>query len=245
VGAEHRSQYITLGLDAKAVTDSTRRRVAGRRRRRVGRRIIAAVLVLLAGLLFVLGAWLRTQTKYGGRVYEAGAAVPSRPVAIVFGAGLTADGAPSAVLEDRVRTAADLYRAGTVRKLLLSGDNSRKEYDEASAMKRLAIEAGVAERDLVLDYAGFRTYDTCYRARDIFGVRAAVLVTQRYHLPRALYLANELGIDAVGVEADRRAYVWGRAYRLREVAACVLAWIDVHLTRPKPHFLGQPAPIEP
>ena len=244
--SEHdRSKYFSLGLNREGVTDSWRKRVKRPRRRR-RRALLWALVAVLILLMALVAIWLRTRTKYAGRVYASvAAAVPPRPVAIVFGAGVSPAGEPSAVLEDRILTAVDLYRAGVVRKLLMSGDNSRTDYDEASAMKRLAVQQGVPERDIVLDYAGFRTYDTLYRARDVFEVRSAVLVTQRYHLPRALYIANELGIDSVGLAADRRTYVWGRTYQAREVAACIRAWLDVNLTRPRPHFLGQPEPIFP
>jgi len=110
--------------------------------------------------------------------------VPADRVAIVFGAGLQRDGTPSAVLRDRVATAASLYFEGKVQKLLMSGDNRFLDYNEPGSMKAYAISLGVPGEDIVLDYAGRRTYDTCYRAREIFGLDEAILVTQTYHLPR-------------------------------------------------------------
>jgi len=171
---------------------------------------------------------------------------PNRRIAIVFGAGLMRDGSPTAVLRDRVVTATRLYFDGKVEKLLMSGDNSEIFYNEPGAMKDYAISLGVPEEDIVLDYAGRRTYDTCYRARDIFGVREAILVTQGFHLPRALYTCNKLGVSAVGVPADLQRYLrrarlfWG----LRELPATVRAVWEVHVSRPQP-ILGNPEPIFP
>ena len=178
-----------------------------------------------------------------GRVYQVEDS-PIRRVAIVFGAGLWRDGSPTPVLRDRVATAAELYFTGKVEKLLMSGDNSYVEYNEPQAMKDYAIELGVPEEDIVLDYAGRRTYDTCYRARDIFGVNSVILVTQRFHLPRALFLCNALGVQAVGVSADMRAYRQRSEFywNLREVPATMVALWEVYVTRPLP-ILGRPEPI--
>jgi SanA protein len=170
--------------------------------------------------------------------------VPEKPVAIVFGAGLWWDGSPSPVLRDRVATAAQLYFDGKVKKLLMSGDNRFVDYNEPGAMREYALGLGVPEEDIVLDYAGRRTYDTCYRAREIFGLEQAILVTQAFHLPRALYTCNHLGMRAIGVQADLRDY--RREAQLywqgRETPATLVALWEVHLTRPQP-VLGQPEPI--
>jgi len=171
---------------------------------------------------------------------------PIKTIAIVFGAGLWRDGTPTPVLRDRVATAVDLYSAGKVEKLLMSGDNRVHDYNEPGAMRDFAISLGVPAEDIVLDYAGWRTYDTCYRARDIFGVKDALLVTQGFHLPRAIYTCNTLGIKADGVSADRRVYRRGsRVYwNLREVFATHVAIWEVHVTHPLP-VLGKPEPIFP
>ena len=138
-------------------------------------------------------------------------------MAIVFGAGITADGRPMPALADRVWTAVELYNAGKVEKLLMTGDNRFVDYNEPQAMKEYALARGVSDEDIVLDYAGRRTYDSCYRARHIFGVREAVLITQHFHLDRALYICDKLGIDAVGVAADRRPYAAIRYWWWREL----------------------------
>lgn len=178
-----------------------------------------------------------------GRLFTA-AEVPPRDVALVFGAGVFPDGALSAPLADRVRVAVDLYQAAKVRKLLMSGDNSRQNYDESTAMKQYAITLGVRPDDVVLDYAGFHTYDSCYRARAVFDVHSAVLVTQRFHLARALFTCAALGVDAVGVPADQQRYRRALWYHVREELARARAFVQVKLTHPKPRFLGPKIPIQ-
>jgi SanA protein len=172
--------------------------------------------------------------------------VPSKPVAIVFGAGLWRDGSPTPVLRDRVTTAAQLYFDGKVEKLLMSGDNSYVEYNEPGAMHGYALELGVPDKAITLDYAGRRTYDTCYRARAIFGIQEAILVTQSFHLSRALYTCKILGLDAVGVPADKRIYRRRSLiyWNLREIPASLVAFWELHITHPKP-ILGNPEPIFP
>ena len=145
-------------------------------------------------------------------------------------------------LADRVWTAAELYKAGKVEKLLMSGDNRYIEYNEPEAMRQYALAQGVPDEDIVLDYAGRRTYDTCYRAEYIFEVEEAILVTQWFHLDRALYTCDKLGIDAVGVAADRRDYQSARYWWMREVAAVTRAWLDLNLLHPMP-VLGDKLPI--
>ena len=195
-------------------------------------------------VLLVLGLRLWVESRYQERIYETVDEVPARPVALVLGAGLWADGSLTPILADRVFTGVELYRAGKVEKLLCSGDNRRVDYNEPQAMKEYAVQLGVPEDDVVLDYAGRRTYDSCYRARDIFGVDGLVVVTQRFHAPRSLYTCESLGVDAVAVTADRRVYSAEQVmWKTREYLALVLAWWDVNVRHPVP-VLGQPEPIE-
>jgi SanA protein len=170
--------------------------------------------------------------------------VPPDGVAIVFGAGLRRDGMPTAVLRDRVETAAQLYLDGKVKKLLMSGDNRFVDYNEPEAMRQYAINLGVPDEAMILDYAGRRTYDTCYRAQAIFGVGSAILVTQKFHMARALFTCNALGLEAVGVEANNYYYLKrSRLYwNMREQFATVGAFWDVYLKKPVP-VLGDPEPI--
>lgn len=170
--------------------------------------------------------------------------VPLAPVALVFGAGLLHDGSAGPVLRDRVETAVQLYQAGKVKKLLMSGDNRFVEYNEPEAMRQYAIKLGVPDSDIVLDYAGRRTYDTCYRAKAIFQVQAAVLVTQPFHMPRALFLCNQMGLNAAGVEANNAYFrkVSRTYWNLRELPATTQAVWEIFISKPIP-VLGQPEPI--
>lgn len=177
------------------------------------------------------------------KIHQKGDA-PHERVAIVFGAGLRRDGTPTPILRDRVETAADLYFTGKVEKLLMSGDNRFVNYNEPEAMRQYALSLGVPNDAIVLDYAGRRTYDTCYRAKAIFGVKSSLLVTQKFHLPRALFICNALGINASGVEAKNRQY-WGSSlfiWNFREQLATVGAFLDVYVSNPIP-VLGEPEPI--
>jgi SanA protein len=205
---------------------------------------VLAIATAMAGLALVLGLRWWVERRYAARTYENLEAAPPRPVALVLGAGLWPDGSLTPILADRVATAADLYRAGKVEKLLCSGDNRRVDYNEPAAMKSYAVRLGVPEEDVVLDYAGRRTYDSCYRARAIFGVERAVVVTQRFHTARSLYTCEALGLDTVAVTADRRVYSAERVvWKTREYLALVLAWWDINVGHPTP-VLGNPEPIE-
>ena len=207
--------------------------------------ILALVALGLCALLFlaplVLRAWVVRWSA--GQIYTGVAATPSMPVAIVFGAGYWPSGRLSSALADRMETAIALYQTGKVNKLLLSGDNRFADYNEPEAMARYATERGLPRDDLVLDYAGRRTYDSCYRARNIFGVERAVLVTQAFHLPRSLYTCDRLGLEVVGTVADQREYVRAIWYQLRELFALSLAWLDLNLFKPLP-VLGDPIPVD-
>jgi len=208
--------------------------------------ISLAFLILIAAAVAVLGvSRLVTAAYAASRTFTVDSS-PYSPVAIVFGAGLRRDGTPTAVLRDRVETAVDLYRQGKVAKLLMSGDNRFMNYNEPEAMRQYALQLGLPDKDIVLDFAGRRTYDTCYRAGAIFRVKEAILVTQMFHLPRAIYTCNMLGVQAVGVQADHPSYrkITLFFWNLRELPATFTALVDVHLTRPLP-VLGNPEPIFP
>src|SRR6266496_1690205 len=185
------------------------------------------ILVVLTRIVFLRNASPQTFSKEDA---------PARRIAIVFGAEVKRDGTPSAVLRDRVETAVALYKSGKVEKLLMSGDNRFVNYNEPESMRQYALKLGVLDSDIVLDYAGRRTYDTCYRAKEIFGVNSSILVTQGFHLPRALFLCNAFGINAVGVNADNYYYL--KRLRLfwntRELLASVQSVLDVYLLKPLP-----------
>ena len=201
-------------------------------------RILAfAALAAVAVSSAAFGIATAIQLRYDRFITEADVA-PARPVAIVFGAGIRPGGRLSPILRDRMDTAIALYHAGKIRKLLVSGDNSTLSYNEPGAMYDYAMSQGVPAEDVVRDYAGRRTYDTCYRAGRIFGVSEAILVTQRFHLPRALFTCRSLGVEAVGVSADRRPYRADGYYRMRDAFATLRAVADVSLLRPTP-ILGE------
>jgi vancomycin permeability regulator SanA len=209
-----------------------------KKRRKVALLILLLSIIILVGaprVIMVHGAQKRTYNTEN---------VPADKAAIVFGAGLMVDGSPTSVLKDRVATAAELYNSGKINKILMSGDNRFLNYNEPGAMKIYALELGIPEEDIVLDYAGRRTYDTCYRAKEIFQLSSAILVTQQFHLPRALYTCNALGLESVGVTADLRPYRDSGYWSIREIIASLVAFAQVHITKPEP-VLGDPEPIYP
>jgi SanA protein len=215
--------------------------------KRMAKILLQAVLLLgCLGLLTLALPRLATSLYALPRLFSV-SNVPPRRAAIVFGAGLYRNGSPTPILRDRIETAAGLYFAGKVEKLLMSGDNSYEYYNEPAAMKAYAIQLGVPEQNIVLDYAGRRTYDTCYRARSIFGLQEAILVTQTFHLHRALYTCNRLGLDSIGVSSDRPGAYSAHLrlyWNLRELPATLVALWEVNVSRPLP-VLGQPEPIFP
>jgi SanA protein len=204
------------------------------------------ILLLLASTILLMAPFLWqgwVQRQYRPHMYDVSSA-PAGQVAIVFGARVFPDGRLSAMLRDRVETAVRLYEAGKVEKILFSGDNRFEDYNEPGAMIAYAAARGVPLEAMQPDYAGRRTYDTCYRARDVFQVKTAVLITQDFHLPRALFVCDSLGLEVTGVSADISVYsTYSRnRLRLREVAATSLALLDVIRQAPAP-VAGEPIPI--
>jgi vancomycin permeability regulator SanA len=168
---------------------------------------------------------------------------PSAPVALVFGAGLRKNGTPSDVLQDRIDTAIALYQDGRVKKLLMSGDNGQTSYDEVTAMRAYALARGVPSDDIILDYAGFRTLDTCARAAMVFGVEEVLAVSQAFHLPRIVFLCESYGIKTTGIIADRQEYLQEEWFVVRERLAQLNAWLDRRVLFTQPKFPGPPEPI--
>ena len=179
---------------------------------------------------------------YSPYIDEPEAVTPTR-VAIVFGGGVRWDGQPSDVLRDRLDTAIDLYHAGKVERLLLTGDNSSENYNEPAVMLNYAQAEGIPLEHLQPDYGGRRTYDSCYRAKHIFELDTAILVTQRFHMSRALFLCRWIGIDAHGVTSDSQSYVRIRWFQIREIGATLQAAIDLARNDPAP-IMGAPILIE-
>ncbi|MCQ2546136.1 MAG: YdcF family protein [Clostridia bacterium] len=162
---------------------------------------------------------------------------------MVLGAAVNPDGTPSPMLKERLDMGIQLYAAGVAPKILLSGDNGQVEYDELSAMKTYVLDQGVAEEDVFMDHAGFCTYDSVYRAQYIFGVERMVVVTQKYHLFRALYGCNKMGIEAMGVACNVEKYQGDKYREFREVLARAKDFVK-WIIKPEPKFLGHKIPIE-
>ena len=202
--------------------------------------VFAGFLVVCLIWVLIIDQWMERTTR--DRIYRNIDDVPRHKVALVLGARVYPNGRLSPMLEDRVRAGVELYKAGRVEKLLMSGDNSEHHYDEVTAMRRRAIELGVPSDDVVRDFAGFRTYDSLIRARELWGLRDLVIISQGFHLPRALFLARGLGIDADGYVATRPGG-YGASYdraRRREIPARMLAWLDLYILKAQPRFLGPP-----
>jgi SanA protein len=161
---------------------------------------------------------------------------------IVPGASVVAR-QPSMILQDRLDVALDFYRSGRTNRILVSGDHGQKNYDEVNVMRKYLLAQGVPAEDIFMDHAGFDTYDTLYRARDIFQVRKALVVTQEFHLLRALYIGKQLGLDLQGVTSDSHVYSRAAYYRLREYFARFKAFLDCQVLHSQPSFLGEAIPI--
>lgn len=208
-----------------------------RHRVRLAGLVLAAVIIIpLIGLALIEAQEVLTAR---GKVYREVSAVPLRRVAIVFGAQVLPDRQPSVALAHRVDAAIALYRAGKVRQLLMTGDNREDNYDEPDAMRAYAIARGVPERAILTDPAGLRTYDSCYRARSIYGIGPdeAIVVTQAYHLPRAIFTCDGVGLRVIGYVAEPFSGPREREAELREHPARWLAWWQVVIEHPTPPTL--------
>jgi SanA protein len=200
--------------------------------------LIAGVLLAIAGVIGALAIHHRVSSAGQGRIFSLEDEVPKHKVGLVLGALVFPNGRLSKMLQDRVDAGIDLYKRGVVEKLLMSGDNRTAHYNEVTAMRNYAIEHGVPSDDVVRDFAGFRTYDSIYRAKELWGLNDMIIISQKFHLPRSLFIAQKLGIDAIGVYAVDNPYRALARAELREKAARVVAWIDVLAGR-DPYFLGQ------
>lgn len=197
----------------------------------------------LLGLFIVYLTNLQVKSYSDGKIYDSVEAAPNdSQVAIVLGARVWGDGSLSHALLDRVTTGVELYKAGKVKKLLMSGDNPTHEYDEPTAMKAEAVRQGVPESDIVLDFAGRRTYDTCWRAKEIFEVKKAILVSQEFHLARSIYLCQNMQIDSTGIKANRRRYLGERRWAVREFFSIFSAWFEINFIPFEP-IKGDKEPI--
>jgi vancomycin permeability regulator SanA len=206
------------------------RELFGSRRVKIGLGVALALV-----LLFGAGPYLWIRFATSGKIHTV-ADAPAEPVAIVLGAGLDADGSPKPYLTVRLADTLRLYQDGRIRAILVSGDHGQVDYDEVAAMSTWLVERGVPASKVVGDHAGFDTYDSCVRAYKIFGVRSALVVTQEFHVRRAVFLCREAGIDAAGVgsaapDDDTR-------YQVREIPAAIKATFDV-VVDADPRYLGR------
>ncbi len=215
-------------------------------KKRKGIRVLYIIFLCLvaAAPVFILSvdAYVKGSTKKDIITIEQAADLTGIDCILVPGCQVRDDGSPSHMLQDRVERGIELYQAGIAPKLLMSGDHGRTDYNEVAVMKQLAEQAGVPSSDVFMDHAGFSTYESLYRARDVFGAKKIVIVTQTYHLYRALYIAKHLGLDAVGVAADQRTYV-GQSMRDRREVLARNKDFWTAIFKPKPTYLGDAIPI--
>ena len=210
--------------------------------------IIIASCLVCAGLLgmsamLLANGYVKGSTKNQILTPEEAAELDGVDCILVLGCLVKADGTPSDMLADRISVGVTLYQNGTAPRLLMSGDHGQKEYDEVNTMKSCAIDAGVPSEHVFMDHAGFSTYESVYRAKEIFGADKIVIVTQEYHLHRALYIADALGIEAYGVSADLRPYAGQTKRDAREILARIKD-MGYSLFKPQPTYLGQPISLD-
>lgn len=210
-------------------------------RKWIKRGILALFCFTIAGIVAVIGLSSYVKNHAADKIIASEEAVDADCI-LVLGCGVREDGTPSLMLRDRLETGIALYETKAAPKLLMSGDHGRKDYDEVNLMKTYAMEQGIPSADIFMDHAGFSTYDSLYRARDIFCAEKVIIVSQEYHLYRALYLAEKLGLEAYGVPALDVKYR-GQAYReFREVLARAKDFCTAVL-QPQPKYLGEEIPI--
>ena len=216
-----------------------------KRKKRTSRRLIAMVLCLcILGITTVMVVDSIVKLSAGDQILspEDAAKLENVDCILVLGCLVKDDGRPSDMLQDRLRRGVELYELGAAPKLLMSGDHGRVEYDEVAAMKQYAVDAGIASENVFMDHAGFSTYESIYRAKEIFQAKKILIVTQEYHLYRALYIANRLGVEAYGVSSDYHTYVGQSMRNFREMLARVKDW-GTCIIQPEPTYLGDAIPI--
>lgn len=204
--------------------------------------IIAAVLAALAaGTVFVPDIIVVSSAKDRIITADEAAELENTDCVLILGAGVR-NGSPTPMLRDRLITGISLYKSGAAPKIIMSGDHGREDYDEVNVMKSYAVENGVPDGDVFMDHAGFSTYDSIYRAKAVFEADSIIIVTQKYHLYRALYIAERLGVNAVGVSADLDDYSGQLKRDLREIAARDKDFFSC-LFKPEPKYLGEKIPV--
>ncbi len=204
--------------------------------------VIACLIVV--GIVLTLGVNAYVKCVGGEKIVAPETATELEDIdcIIVLGCGVDVNGQPSWMLSDRLKRGIDLYKQGTAPKILMSGDHGRTYYDEVNTMKKFAVDDGVPSGDIFMDHAGFSTYESMYRAKEIFEADSVIIVSQEYHLYRAIYIAEQLGIKAYGVNADYRVY-GGEKYReVREILARSKDFFKT-VFKPEPTYLGEAIPV--
>lgn len=204
--------------------------------------IVAGLAILAVAAIFGLNAMVKATTKNQILSVEEAAVLEDVDCILVLGCGIHDDGSPSDMLHDRLRRSVELYEAGAAPKLLMSGDHGRKGYDEVDAMKSFAVEAGIPSENVFMDHAGFSTYETMVRAKEIFQAQKIIIVTQEYHLYRAMYIGQRLGMEVYGVSSNYRRYRNQKAMDIREVLARVKDVFSC-VFWPEPTYLGETIPV--
>ena len=209
----------------------------------VKRIIIGVIVMIFIILIMLLGVNFFVVAKTKSKILSTEQAKELENVdcILILGAGIWGEN-PSPMLEDRLLQGIELYKNGVSTKIIMSGDHGSDNYDEVNVMKRFAIEKGVKSEDIFMDHAGFSTYDSMYRAKDIFEAKKIVIVTQKYHMYRAIYIAEQLGIEAYGVNSDPRAYAGQTMREAREILARDKDWFKC-IIKPKPTYLGETIPV--
>lgn len=205
--------------------------------------VIVLMGILGASAVFGINAYVKHVGGEGILSADEACELEDVDCIIVLGCQVRADRSPSDMLKDRLDHALMLYEDGASAKLLMSGDHGRVEYDEVNAMKQYAVDRDVPSSDVFMDHAGFSTYETVYRAKEIFGCDKVLIVTQEYHLYRALYIAEKLGIEAYGVAADGYDYPGQTVREMREILARNKDFLT-GIIKPKPTYLGEVISID-
>ena len=206
--------------------------------------LVVLICLAIIGIVTVICVNSHVKSVGGSNIITPGEAAELKDVdcIVVLGCQVKDDGNPSDMLADRLRRGIDLYNQGVAPKIIMSGDHGQKEYDEVNTMKQVAVDAGIPSSDVFMDHAGFSTYETLYRAKEIFEADRIIVVTQEYHLYRTLYIAEKLGIEAYGVNADYHTY-WGQSNReAREILARCKDFIKT-IFKPEPTYLGDAIPV--
>ena len=210
------------------------------------RKVLLNKILIMGGAFIFVALWINYDMVRFAKQYIKNAddeCLAGADCILVLGARVWKNGQPSHILEDRIITGIDLYRAGIAPALLMSGDHGTRGYDEVKAMKQYALEKNVPADCVFTDHAGFSTYDSCYRARDIFCAKKVVIVTQQYHLYRSVYIARCLGLEAYGVASDRRFIYGEKCRQVREFFARIKA-VGAILIKARPRYLGEQIPIQ-